>query len=581
MPRFETSARRRLAEFAEDLLKDPRDAENPLSFAYASKIDESERFPKEAIAWLYEQGFGRQFVPEQLGGSFKSFPVLAELIRTLSRRDLTSSISFSTLFWSFLTWIAGTDEQKRWLADYIMRQNGAMCLAYSEKHHGSDLLASETSASRIPGGFEITGEKWPINRATIGELCFLLATTDPSAGPRGLSLFMIDKRRLNAKEFSNLPKVPTLGIRGSDISGLRFERCRIDADNLLGEIGMGLEIGLKGFQITRALCAAFSLGAGDTALRTTVEFALGRRLYNERVVDMPHASLVLTNAFLDLLICDCVAVSCLRAFHLVPEQASIWSAVAKYFVPTTIERMIGDLSVILSARYYMREEHEWGVFQRIQRDCSIVSVFDGNTVVNLHNIILQLRTLARRRQKGADDLDVLKRVFDYHGPLPRFEPGRLSLVSTKGNSALDCIETTLQHLEMTGDAGIDHKELNRIRSIANVLREEIEEYQAEFSQSEFEHGHLQSAKAFQSAKRYCELHAAAACLHTWVWQTGTDRSFFSEGRWLVPALARILSAHLGQSEINTAQEPDASLLAELLRRHREKEAFSISASALA
>ena len=82
-----------------------------------------------------------------------------------------------------------------------------MCLAYSERDHGADLAASDTVARRTADGFEITGEKWPINRATVGGLCFVLATTDPSAGPRGLSLFMLDKSELDPKRYSNFPKI--------------------------------------------------------------------------------------------------------------------------------------------------------------------------------------------------------------------------------------------------------------------------------------------------------------------------------------------------------------------------------------
>ena len=197
-----------LTEALESQLGDPSIPDNPLSFAYSQKIDETEQFPHEAIRWLYERQLARHYVPEELGGSFRSFAELGELIRVLSRRDVSSAVAFSTLFWSFLAWTGGTPGQKRWLASYILERQGAMCLAYSEKEHGADLAASDTVARRTADGFEITGEKWPINRATIGGLCFVLATTDPAAGPRGLSLFMLDKSGLDPERFSNLPKNP-------------------------------------------------------------------------------------------------------------------------------------------------------------------------------------------------------------------------------------------------------------------------------------------------------------------------------------------------------------------------------------
>jgi alkylation response protein AidB-like acyl-CoA dehydrogenase len=227
-------------------------------------------------------------------------------------------------------------------------------------------------------------------------VCYLLATTDEAAGPRKLSLFMVDKSRLDKAHCSNLPKAPTHGLRGSDISGIRFENCLIPSDAVMGPRGVGLEIALKCFQITRALCAPFSLGAGDTALRTTLHFASGRTLYGERVIDIPHCAGTLSDAFVDLLICDCVTASGLRAFHAVPEQISIWSAVVKYFVPTAVESMIQRLGGDGGTRIHARRARV-GTFQRIVRDAPIVSIFDGSTVVNLHALLLQFRQLARRR----------------------------------------------------------------------------------------------------------------------------------------------------------------------------------------
>ncbi len=570
-----------LTEALESELGDPKIPGNPLSFAYSQKIDETERFPKEAIRWLYDRHLARHYVPEELGGSFRSFSELGEVIRVLSRRDASSAVAFSTLFWSFLTWIGGTDEQKRWLAKYIMERQGAMCLAYSEKQHGADLAASDTVARQIPDGFEITGEKWPINRATVGGLCFVLATTDSSAGARGLSLFMLDKKELDPNRYSNLPKILTHGMRGSDISGIKFENCPVPARTLLGGKGEGLQLALRGFQLTRALCAAISLGAGDTALRTTLSFALDRRLYGELVIDLPHAAAVLSDAFLDLLICDCMAISGLRSFHVVPEQSSLWASVLKYFVPTTIEAMIQNLSVVLGARYYMREEHEWGTFQRIVRDAAVVSLFDGSTVVNLHALMLQFRHLARRRAMRGDHGARLGQLFQMNTPVPPWSGQRLSLVSTQANDALEGVEHSLKQLKgERADHVADRAQIGRILALGEMLVHEIGAHNTIFAQSEFEHGHLQSAAMFGAAKRYCALHAASSCLHSWIWNRRNSSSFFASGGWLVPALARIFDKHLDihHSDVIDAYRPE--LLQELRRLHRDNRMFSIKAEAL-
>ncbi len=552
-----------LTEALESQLGDPNNPGNPLSFAYSQKIDETEQFPEEAIRWLYDRQLARHYVPEELGGSFRSFAELGEVIRVLSRRDVSSAVAFSTLFWSFLAWVGGTDEQKRWLAKYILERQGTMCLAYSERQHGADLAASDTVARRTANGFEITGEKWPINRATVGGLCFVLATTDPAAGPRGLSLFMLDKGDLDPKCYSNFPKILTHGLRGSDISGIKFEHCPVPAQSLLGGEGEGLQLALRGFQITRALCAAISLGAGDTALRTTLSFALNRKLYDELVIDLPHAAGVLSDAFLDLLICDCVTNSGLRSFHVVPEQSSLWASIVKYFVPTTIETMIQNLSVVLGARYYMREEHEFGTFQRVLRDAAVVSLFDGSTVVNLHALMLQFRHLARRGVRG-DQGSRLGQIFDMNTAVPAWNGQRLSLVSTQANDALEGIEYSLEHLKSErAENTANPAEIDRILAFGKKLMHEIGVHNDNFAGSEFEHGHLQSAAMFRAARRYCALHAAASCLHAWIWNRTNSSSFFASGAWLVPALARIFDKHLDihHDDVIDASRPE--LLQEL------------------
>ena len=569
-----------LTEVLESQLGDPKNPGNPLSFAYSQKIDETEQFPEEAIRWLYDRQLARHYVPEELGGSFRSFAELGEVIRVLSRRDVSSAVAFSTLFWSFLAWVGGTDEQKRWLAKYILERQGTMCLAYSERQHGADLAASDTVARRTANGFEITGEKWPINRATVGGLCFVLATTDRTAGPRGLSLFMLDKGDLDPKFYSNFPKILTHGLRGSDISGIKFEHCPVSAQSLLGGEGEGLQLALRGFQITRALCAAISLGAGDTALRTTLSFALNRKLYDQLVIDLPHAAAVLSDAFLDLLICDCVTNAGLRSFHVVPEQSSLWASIVKYFVPTTIETMIQNLSVVLGARYYMREEHEFGTFQRVLRDAAVVSLFDGSTVVNLHALMLQFRHLARRGVRG-DQGSRLGQIFDMNTAVPAWNGQRLSLVSTQANDALEGIEYSLEHLKSErAENTANPAEIDRILAFGKKLMHEIRVHNDNFAGSEFEHGHLQSAAMFRAAQRYCALHAAASCLHSWIWNRTNSSSFFASGAWLVPALARIFDKHLDihHDDVIDASRPE--LLQELRNVYRDNRMFSVSAAVL-
>jgi hypothetical protein len=260
----------------------------------------------------------------------------------------------------------------------------------------------------------------------------------------------------------------------------------------------------------------------------------------------------------------------------------VWSPVVKYFVPTTIESMVHDISVVLGARNFMREEHDWGVFQKMLRDGSVISVFDGSTVVNLHALLLQFRHLARRPPAPGDQETRLRQIYGLDSPVPPFNGQRLGLVSRHANDALAGVGHSLERLKARrGERGVDADDIDRILFLGGKLLERITVHQDRFADSEFEHGHLQSAAMFRTAKRYCALHAASSCLHTWVWNINSGSSFFRQGKWLVPALARIFDKHLNVHEEDLVDASRPEILNELRRLHRENRLFSIFEARLA
>jgi alkylation response protein AidB-like acyl-CoA dehydrogenase len=561
-------------------LGDPLVPENPLSYKRAIEIDESEEFPHDEIRWLYDWKLQHYYIPTDCGGEFTSFEEFVAFVRVLSRRDQTIGIAFTTLFWSFLNWMAGTDEQKQKLARFIMDDYGAMCLGYSEKEHGSDLVNGDLTAAKVEGGYLLNGEKWPINRATISGVSFILAKTEPNGGPKCLTLFMVDKREIDPDAYYNLPKIPTHGVRASDMSGIGFTDCFVPDSHRLGKEGDGLEIALKGFQITRMLCAAFAHGAADTALRTTLGFATQRVLYNKTVSDLPQPRRTLTDAFLDILICDCETIPAARAFHVIPEQFSVLASVVKYFVPARLETMINDVYVVLGSRFYMREEHEFGIFQKLLRDNSIISMFDGSSIVNLHALILQMRQLtkvrSRRNSRSMSELQSrLEIIFSLETPLPTFEPKRLELIGRGGDDALQGLEIALDALEnLQTSPDVEPDVVAQLLNLGTLVLEELNAHDEQIALSKFEYGHDQSPELFEIAKRYCTLHAAAACLHTWLYNRAILGDFFARGEWLVLSLHRLLRT-LRPMPYTISEEYIENVALELLQLYRENKHFSI------
>ncbi|NCS25470.1 MAG: acyl-CoA dehydrogenase family protein [Microcystis aeruginosa BS13-02] len=568
------------AQALEKDLGDPLNPDNPLSYKRVIEIDESEEFPHEEIRWLYDWKLQHYYIPTDCGGEFTSFEEFVAFVRVLSRRDQTIGIAFTTLFWSFLNWMAGTPEQKQKLARFIMDDYGALCLGYSEKEHGSDLINGDLTATKVEGGYILNGEKWPINRATISGISFILAKTDANGGPKCLTLFMVDKRQLDPEKYYNLPKIYTHGVRASDMSGIGFKDCFVPDSMRLREEGDGLELALKGFQITRMLCAAFSHGAADTALRTTLGFAVNRVIYNKNVMDLPQPRRTLVDAFLDILICDCETIPAARGFHIIPEQFSVWASVVKYFVTVRLEEMVNSVYVVLGSRFYMREEHEFGIFQKLLRDNSIISMFDGSSIVNLHALILQLRPLTKYRAKrNSRTMSALKTrletIFSLEKSVPPFEPNNLELFGRGMDDSLQGLEIALDMLEgLKNSDEIDPEILENLLILGNLVLEELNAHDEQISQSKFEYGHDQSPELFEIAKKYCTLHAAAACLHTWLYNRSILGEFFARGEWLLLSLHRLLRT-LRPLPYTLSEVYVENVAQELLKLYQKNQHFSI------
>jgi len=577
-----------VADSLENILGDPLNPETAFSFKRSVELDEKDSYPEDACDLLNQWGMQDYYIPVECGGKLASFDELLTLIRVIARRDFTVAVAHvKTYLGAVCVWLEGTEAQKNRLA-WIIKGGGQVSLGLTEKIHGSDILGSEVVAVRMAGGFTLAGEKWLINNATRSVAVTVLARTKAAAGPRGFSLFLVEKEELERGSYTELPKIKTHGIRGADISGIRFNQCLIPASSLIGAEGGALEITLKAFQLTRTLIPALSLGAADTALRTTLKFAMERRLYGGKVWDLPQVQRTVVESFVQLLICECVAISAARALQAATEQMSVWSAVAKYYVPVQVEHLIKQLGVVLGARSYLREEHDWGIFQKIARDNEIASLFDGSTIINLSVIIQQLHQLAAysnkdQRTPDAQVQEQLESIFCLEKPLPRFEARRLELLNRGRDDIVQGLKMSLARIaDLKTEADLDIEVSEKIIGLVTEVLREIEARDKALANYFPGHGnsfHL-SPDLFDLAKRHCVLHAAAACVHTWIYNRKQFRHAFAAGEWAVLCLHKLLM-ELQPRRLALPLSAMACTTQELSRLYQEKKLFSLIPFSLA
>lgn len=576
------------AEELERFLGDPLNPEEVLSFRRAVELDEREEYPEEACALLNRWGYNQCYVPLALGGKLTSYEELYALVRAVSRRDMTvGTTHLMTYIASCPAWVAGSPEQQRTLAG-LVESGHQIAIGLHEKAHGNDLLACEVEATKVENGYLLSGEKWVIGNPRRGAALIIYARTASAGGPRGFSLFLLEKKKLTASSYSYLPKFRTHGVRGHEMSGIRFRDCFVPDEALLGGTGGGLEIALRSSQITRTLVTATCLGAADTALRATLDFALSRRLYGNTVFDIPHARVTLADAFLDLLIASCLAASATRSLHVAPEQMGVVAAVIKYLVPTAVDQLIRNVAVVLGARNYLREGHWWGIFQKLVRDTPITSVGHYSSVINLSHLAGQLQQLAKHHAKSAH-LDIeergrrLEAIFSLAEPLPAFDSRRLSLNGRGRDDILQGLEQSLPVLQSLGSSPeVEGGVLEMIVALTNevIAATQLDEQTLAARVARDGRAFHDSPEHFELAKRYCVLHAAAVCVHLWVYNRQLLGDFFARGEWLVLALDKLLT-NLRPRIIPLRHPYREKMALELLRLHAADRLFSIAPLQLA
>nr|WP_223186313.1 acyl-CoA dehydrogenase [Streptomyces sp. CBMA29] len=549
-------------------LGDPTEPGTLFSHARSLELDEREEFPGALCDLLDGLGLHEFYVPAVHGGRLTDYEQLVQLMRTVARRDLTVAIAHGkTYLGAVCVWVNGSAEQSRRLGAAIASRL-PVALALTERAHGSDLLAGEVVAEPSAGtpaigtgsagtpatGYLLSGEKWLINNATRGALLSVLCRTDPAGGPRGYSVLLVDKRALPAGAYRHLDKVRTHGIRGADISGIAFDRARVPADAVVGEVGGGLETVLKALQLTRTMCAALSLGAADHALALGLDFAAERRLYGRSLIELPQARRTLAESAADVLADEALTLVVARAVQTLPAELSVVSAVTKYLVPTRTEAVVTALTRLLGARAFLKDVYAGGRFQKVDRDHRIVGLFDGNTLVNLNSLISQFRSLVRAHERGTGDVPGAVTAFRLSAPLPAVAVDRLSLIARHGSGVLaalpDCVE------ELRGLAARDRAVEPALRAARRLLTV-VDEVHAEMAG-------LQDAQAatppaaFEAARRFALCFAGAACVGLWTHshveaEAGATGHLWRDALWLRAALARLLTA----LDVPDAADPEA------------------------
>jgi len=248
----------------------------------AAEIDRTDRFPRELWPQLGEQGLLGVTVPEQYGGTGLGYLAHVIAMEEISRASGSVGLSYiahSNLCMNQLRLNGSEAQRNRWLpalstGEYV----GA--LAMSEPGAGSDVVSMKLRAERRGDHYVLNGRKMWITNGPDADVLVVYAKTDPDAGPRGISAFVVER---GTPGFSVAQKLDKLGMRGSSTGELVFDDCRVPAENLLGAENAGVRVLMSGLDYERVTIAGGPLGLMAAALDVVLPYVRERRQFGQPI----------------------------------------------------------------------------------------------------------------------------------------------------------------------------------------------------------------------------------------------------------------------------------------------------------
>jgi isovaleryl-CoA dehydrogenase len=248
----------------------------------ADEIDRSNQFPRDLWPELGALGLHGVTVEEEYGGSGLGYLEHCIAMEEISRASASVGLSYgahSNLCVNQIRRNGNEDQKRRYLPKLISGEHvGA--LAMSEPGSGSDVVSMKTKAEKKGDRYVLTGNKMWITNGPIAETLVVYAKTDPSAGSRGITAFLIEK---GMKGFSTHQKLDKLGMRGSDTCELVFEDCEVPEENVLGQVGRGVNVLMSGLDYERAVLAAGPLGIMQACMDVVMPYVHERKQFGQPI----------------------------------------------------------------------------------------------------------------------------------------------------------------------------------------------------------------------------------------------------------------------------------------------------------
>jgi alkylation response protein AidB-like acyl-CoA dehydrogenase len=334
----------------------------------AESLDRDQRYPDESVELLVESGLAGMFIQREYGGGGASFAATCAVIEIISRACAsTGAIITAYALGGKPILIAGTEEQKVQYLSAATKGN-AVSFALTEVGAGSDAGAIRTTAVEESDGFRIKGEKIYIGNGGASAAYVVFARTDPDAGVRGITAFMVER---DAEGVVIDRYEDKMGLRGTKTSNIKLDT-HVHASAMLGERGRGLRLALSTLDSGRITVAAQSTGVALAAYHAAGREAVRRTTFGTPLIENQGISFPLADVATELSAARLLTFAAADA-HDEGRSVTSLGAMAKLYASEVAHRA-ADLAVqVHGGDGYCKPN----IAERLYRDQRILEIYEG------------------------------------------------------------------------------------------------------------------------------------------------------------------------------------------------------------